>query len=197
MMNINEIALSVLNEVKKGETFTKAQAKAYFKKQYGSKFNAKKMDIETDDKGNKYWMDKGHSGEAVPMKEEVELEEDTKKDVAALNKKLSLLLKLLKDDVKRGNDNDIITRLESISIFIDSSISKIKKNMSEDVELDEGFNLPAMNYNNLPKYKDFQNTKIKDAMKEFSISKPDTKTVQDLILWLNTFSMMWKAKHIK
>jgi len=186
-----------LDEVKKGETFTKAQAKAYFKKQYGSKFNAKKMGTETDDKGNKYWMDKGHSGEAVPMKEEVELEEDTKKDVAALNKKLSLLLKLLKADVKRGNDNDIITRLESISIFIDSSISKIKKNMSEDVELDEGFNLPAMNYNNLPKYKDFQNTKIKDAMKEFSISKPDTKTVQDLILWLNTFSMMWKAKHIK
>jgi len=135
MMNINEIALSVLNEVKKGETFTKAQAKAYFKKQYGSKFNAKKMDIETDDKGNKYWMDKGHSGEAVPMKEEV--------------------------------------------------------------ELDEGFNLPAMDYNNLPEYKDFQNMKIKDAMKEFSISKPDTKTVQDLILWLNTFSMMWKAKHIK
>ena len=64
-----------LEEVKKGETFSKKEAEVYFKKQYGSKFNAKKMGTETDDKGNKYWMDKGHSGEAVPMKEEVELDE--------------------------------------------------------------------------------------------------------------------------
>jgi len=64
-----------LDEVKKGQVFSKKEAEAYFKKQYGSKFNAKKMGTETDDKGVKYWMDKGHSGEAVPMKEEVELDE--------------------------------------------------------------------------------------------------------------------------
>ncbi len=67
-----------LEEVKKGQTFSKKEAEAHFKKEYGSKFNAKKMGTETDDKGVKYWMDKGHSGEAVPMKESVELEEAKK-----------------------------------------------------------------------------------------------------------------------
>lgn len=59
------------NDSKGGKKYSKKEAEAYFKKQYGSKFNAKKMGTETDDKGVKYWMDKGHSGEAVEMKESI------------------------------------------------------------------------------------------------------------------------------
>ncbi len=47
--------------------------------------------------------------------------------------KLKKKLSLLSGDVKSGNTNDIITRLESISISIDKSVKELKRNMKESV----------------------------------------------------------------
>jgi hypothetical protein len=64
--------------------------------------------------------------------ESVELDEalNIKSVMSELKKKLSLL----SGDVKSGNTNDIITRLESISISIDKSVKELKRNMKESVE---------------------------------------------------------------
>jgi len=45
--------------------------------------------------------------------------------VSELKKKLALL----NGDMKGGNTNDIITRLESIGIFIDKSVKDLKKSL--------------------------------------------------------------------
>jgi len=45
--------------------------------------------------------------------------------VSELKKKLALL----NGDMKGGNTNDIITRLESIGIFIDKSVKDLKKGL--------------------------------------------------------------------
>jgi hypothetical protein len=76
--------------------------------------------------------------ESVEVKgdmESIELDEalNIKSVMSELKKKLSLL----SGDVKSGNTNDIITRLESISISIDKSVKELKRNMKESVELDE------------------------------------------------------------
>lgn len=55
--------------------YSKKEAEAYFKNEYGSKFNPKKMVAYSGEKGEKYWLDKGFSGEVVLMKESVELDE--------------------------------------------------------------------------------------------------------------------------
>ena len=56
--------------ITRGEKFTKKEAEDYFKKAYGSKFDPKKMGRERG-----HWVDLGFSGEMVPVKEEVELDE--------------------------------------------------------------------------------------------------------------------------
>ena len=56
--------------ITRGEKFTKKEAEDYFKKAYGSKFDPKKMGKERG-----HWVDLGFSGEMVPVKEEVELDE--------------------------------------------------------------------------------------------------------------------------
>jgi hypothetical protein len=76
--------------------------------------------------------------ESVEVKgdmESIELDEalNIKSVMSELKKKLSLL----SGDVKSGNTNDIITRLESISISIDKSVKELKRNMKESVELEE------------------------------------------------------------
>ena len=62
-----------LDEWKKGDTFTKKEAEAYFKKAYGSKFKPNKMKKYkgvAGDNSKTYWRDAGFSGESIPMAKE-------------------------------------------------------------------------------------------------------------------------------
>ena len=73
------------------------------------------------------------------LKESVNLDEaaNVKSVMSELNKRL----KLLKDTIKYGNDNDTITRLENIEIFLGKSVKDLKKDLKEEVELEEGTSL--------------------------------------------------------
>lgn len=75
--------------------------------------------------------------------------------------------------------------------------NKYDYEVHEAVELEEGFDLPAMDYNKLKDYKGFQNINIKKMIKKNDFSKFNPTTVQDIILWLNMVAMQWKAGNLK
>ncbi len=172
-------SVEVVETIKKGDVFTKKEALAYFKKE---RKDFKPSELKKfKNKGGKvvnHWQD-GETGEVLPMKESVEVDEavNTKSIMSELKKKISLL----KTETKNGNINDIITRLESIEIFLSKSVKDLKKT-NESVEVDEGFfnNIKPEDYSNA----DFQQLNIKKIVKAgFTKFNPDT--IEDVIFWLN------------